>query len=116
MSDWKLDQLADDLEKIKDELSDYHSISSDTGDTMPDYITEGPSGAVYATLHFYYYDPDSMRRLQECLQAPDVLLAVAEFEQWLYQNVELAGMPIGIVRNKLFDIFKDNNVKVPGWE
>ena len=34
---------------------------------------------VYATLHFYHDDPDSMRRYRECNQAADVKLALWNF-------------------------------------
>lgn len=71
---------------------------------------------VYATLHFYYYDPDSMRRLQECLQAPDVLLAVEEFEKWIDGFEYDHKVDAEVVRDKLFDCFNNYDVKVPGWE
>ena len=43
---------------------------------------------VYATLHFYYDDPDSMRRFRECNQAADVKCAIRQFDQWLRDQVK----------------------------
>ena len=79
---------------------------------------------VYATLHFYYNDPDSMRRLQQCHDAPKVLRAVEDFERWLRDRLSLLPSPHGDegfteaddIREKLFACFTDNDVIVPGWE
>jgi len=43
---------------------------------------------VYATLHFYYNDPDSMRRMRECLDAPKWKSAVQEFDQWMRNRLK----------------------------
>jgi hypothetical protein len=73
---------------------------------------------VYATLHFYYNDPDSMGRLQACHDAPKVLQAVEDFERWLREvgDADWETLPIESVRDKLFACFADNDVVVPGWE
>jgi hypothetical protein len=73
---------------------------------------------VYATLHFYYNDPDSMGRLQACHDAPKVLQAVEDFERWLREvgDADWETLPIESVRDKLFACFADNAVVVPGWE
>ena len=43
---------------------------------------------VYATLHFYYNDPDSMRRMRECLDAPKWKSAVQEFDRWMRNRIK----------------------------
>lgn len=43
---------------------------------------------VYATLHFYYNDPDSMRRMKECLDAPKWKSAVWEFDRWMRNRIK----------------------------
>ena len=54
-----------------------HSMSSDTGHTRSDI-----------DFHFYYDDPDSMRRLDECMRAPDVKSVLWEFSQWLRYEIK----------------------------
>ena len=43
---------------------------------------------VYATLHFYHDDPESMRRFRECNQAADVKAALREYDRWLRDQVK----------------------------
>jgi hypothetical protein len=43
---------------------------------------------VYATLHFYYDDPDSMRRFRECNQAADVKSALWKYDRWLRDQLK----------------------------
>ena len=70
---------------------------------------------VYATLHFYYNDPDSMRRMRECLDAPNVSGCVREFEEWLRRVIDY-DEPTSLedVRNELFKIF--NQCGLSPWE
>jgi len=70
---------------------------------------------VYATLHFYYSDPDSMARYKACNEALDVLRAVEDFERWLREN-EDDDLSISNARHALFECFTNNDVTVPGWE
>ena len=67
---------------------------------------------VYATLHFYYNDPDSMRRFRECNQAADVKLAIWEFDQklrtrWRYGEEDQQTMLVKDVRSMMWAIFED---------
>ena len=71
---------------------------------------------VYATLHFYYDDPDSMERFKQCNEARDVLLAVGDFERWLKDSRDWEGVTLCSVRDKLFQFFDDYGVRVPGCE
>ena len=73
---------------------------------------------VYATLHFYYDDPDSMKRMQVCLEAQDVLCAIEDFERWLRNTIDSGWreVPLESVRDRLFSCFLDNGVTIPGWE
>jgi hypothetical protein len=41
---------------------------------------------VYATLHFYYDNPDSMRRFKLCNEAETVRLALWDFKEWLHSE------------------------------
>jgi len=77
------------------------------------------STPVYAILHFDLDDDDGEgeRRLHECLDAPKVLRAVGEYEQWLSAVIDQGhGLSPEYTRDKLFDCFAENCVKVPGWE
>ena len=75
---------------------------------------------VYATLHFYYDDPDSMARYKACNEALDVLRAVEDFERWIRNTIQQSDTSDSIflenVRASLFQCFTDNDVTVPGWE
>ena len=54
-----------------------HSMSSDTGHTRSDI-----------TFHFYYDDPDSMRRLDECMKASDFKSVLFQLDQWLRNQIK----------------------------
>ena len=76
---------------------------------------------VYATFHFYYNDPESMRRMRECIDAPKVQAALYEYAGWLRNKIKYGGDDDGDPMlteawNKLFACFTDNDVIVPGWE
>ena len=57
-----------------------------TDDVFYDDETE----PVYASLHFYYNDPDSMRRFMECMSAPDMKEVLFQFSQWLRGQIRYA--------------------------
>lgn len=86
---------------------------------MTDEIHEesGFAGNI-VTWAFYIEEADGERRLRECLDAPNVLRAVEDFERWLREvrDADWKTPPIESVRDKLFDCFMDNGVTVPGWE
>ena len=76
---------------------------------------------VYATLHFYYNDPDSMRRMRECLDAPKWKSAVQEFDQWMRARIKYgadgtgAGGPIDeVIRSHLHTIFGEHGIDI--WD
>ena len=76
---------------------------------------------VYATLHFYHDDPDSMRRYRECNQAGEVRDAVGEYAQWLHAKVKYGGDEDGHSQlteawNEWFAVFRGRGLPVPGWE
>jgi hypothetical protein len=82
--------------KYADLLLDYARSSNDDN---PKSITDAYDPAkvaetwtdfepVYATLHFYYNDPDSMRRFRLCNQAEDLKLAMFEFDWWLRNRIK----------------------------
>ena len=77
-------------------------------------LTDEDLEPVYATLHFYHDDPESMRRFRECLDAPDVKAAVRDFHEWLRrqsdsENAEYA-YAIDQVRERLFEVFNDRGL------
>ena len=74
-------------------MTDHKSQSNDHAELSHDpakdwYDFEPPNEAldyepVYATLHFYYNDPDSMRRFRLCNQAEDLKLVLWGLDRWL---------------------------------
>lgn len=83
-----------------------------SGDEERDYEDMTP---VYATLHFYYDDPDSMRRMRECMDAPKVKAALWSFDQnlrnrWKYGDEDKQTMSIEEVRDLLYCILGDHFV------
>jgi len=71
---------------------------------------------VYATLHFYYNDPDSMRRMRECLDAPKWKSAVWDFDQWLRSEIKYhgAGEDAQTIRDHLHVLFDEQGIDI--WE
>ena len=62
---------------------------------------------VYATLHFYHDDPDSMRRYRVCNQAEDALMALREFDnelrrRWKYGEEAAQMMTVEQARGLLW--------------
>ena len=43
---------------------------------------------VYATLHFYHGNPESMRRFREVNQAADVKAVLCEYDRWLRDQLK----------------------------
>ena len=75
----------------------------------------------YAILHFDLEALEGERRLRECLDAPNVLRAVRDFERWWRSAAETNSMKekretLETARDVLFACFADNDVTVPGWE
>jgi len=70
------------------------------------------------TWTFYIDEPEGERKLRQCLDAPDVLLAVRDFERWLQNSIDSGWreVPLESVRDRLFSCFLDNDVTVPGWK
>ena len=100
------------LEEALDEIEELREQKMDNIDT--DY---GCAGSV-VTWSFYVDDPDGEHRLRECLDAPNVLRAVREYERWLSETIDLGWNEnlLKTARDKLFEIFNEENVTVPGWE
>jgi len=71
---------------------------------------------VYATLHFYYNDPDSMRRMKECLDAPKWKSAVWEFDNWLRSRIKYGdgGVADEVIRAHLHTIFGEYGIDI--WD
>ena len=85
---------------------------------MSDELNEehGFPGSI-VTWTFYIEDLEGERRLRECLDAPNVLLAVEEFERWLKLIGESnESYSVDSIREMLFECFNNNGVTVPGWE
>jgi hypothetical protein len=66
---------------------------------------------VYATMHFYYNDEDSMSRYRACNQALDVRAALREFDNALrsiekYGGDEKQIIPVTKVRAMLYGELK----------
>ena len=85
------------------------------------------STPAYAILHFDLEDEEGERRLRECLDAPNVLRAVEDFEREIHEILKYSKGPevwgkingyaaLDRVRDMLFECFAANNVIVPGWE
>ena len=92
--------------------ANHHSMSSDNGLTDMDYEP------VYCTLHFYYDDPDSMRRLDECMRAPDVRAVLFAFDQWLRNEIKYMEREdeetLEDVRSRLYEICNDYQIDPMG--
>ena len=82
---------------------------------------------VYATLHFYHNDPDSMRRFRLCNQAEGMKLVLWELDQWLRNKIKYndADLPerqvseeglvlLQIVRDQLNDQCEDYGIDI--WD
>jgi ATP sulfurylase len=72
---------------------------------------------VYASLHFYYDDPDSMRRFRECNQAADVKLALWAFDtelrrRWKYGKESEQGMTVAEVRSLLWETLNERGINL----
>jgi hypothetical protein len=82
------DEAADQCLEYADILLEYARSSRDDVALSPDNHPadnqrEDDYEPVYATLHFYYNDPDSMRRFRLCNQAEDTRLALWEYDNKL---------------------------------
>ena len=65
------------------------------------------SSPVYATLHFYYDDPDSMKRFELCNQAKDFKDAIRDFDtelrrRWKYGEKGVQMMTVEQARGLLW--------------
>ena len=60
-----------------------HDYNASSNDDKPDDCEP-----VYATLHFYYSDPDSMRRYNLCNKAEDLKGILFEYDQWLRAEIK----------------------------
>ena len=85
-------------------------------DCPPDNQRETDYEPVYATLHFYYNDPDSMRRMRECLDAPKWKSAVREFDQWIRGLVKYGEVTVNeeSIRERFHVIFGEHGIDI--WE
>jgi len=102
-------------------MSDHNSQSNDNKPHDPArdwYDFEPPDDIepVYATLHFYHNDPDSMRRMRECLDAPKWKSAVQEFDQWLRNEIKHheAGEDAQTIRDYLHVLFNEHGIDI--WD
>ena len=82
-----------------------------------DFVPPAPSTT--ATLAFNLDDPDGLRRLVECLDAPKWKYAVWEYERFLRGVIDvtdekLTEMCFESARDKLFDIFREHGIDI--WE
>ena len=69
---------------------------------------------VYATLHFYYDDPDSMRRYKRCNDAETVCIALSEYDNWLRNRIKYDNREeLQPARDALYRIFDEFAV---GWD
>ena len=69
------------------------------------------------TWRFYIDHPEGEHRLRQCMDAPNVLRAVEDFERWLRDIGEVHDKySVEDIREMLFDCFNDNDVRVPGFE
>lgn len=69
---------------------------------------------VYATLYFYYDNPDSMRRLDECMRAPDVRSVLYRFDNWLRDQIKYMDREdedtLQDVRDRLYEICSEYQI------
>ena len=81
------------------------------------HSTEAPE-PVYATLHFYYGDDDSMRRFRLCNEAEDVRLAIWVFNQWLWDEIKYEDDDsvrreiLEEVRTQLLNVFEERGLDI----
>lgn len=66
----------------------------------------------YDTMHFNLNDPEGERRLRECLDAPRVIAAVQEFDNWLRDQIKHHDQPLDAVRSKLYAVFERRAVTI----
>ena len=62
-----------------------HCLAAEDGyvsEDLPDYEP------VYATLHFYHDDPESMRRFRKIQKTDDFSGVLFEFDQWLRSEIK----------------------------
>jgi hypothetical protein len=71
---------------------------------------------VYATLHFYYDDPDSMRRFRECNQAADVKSALWKYDRWLRDQLKYHERDdregLQVARDRLWIVFGEHGINL----
>ena len=88
-----------------------------SGDEERDY-EDMDMTPVYATLHFYYDDPDSMRRMKECMDAPNVRSLLFDYDQWLRDQIKYHERPdeagLQAARDMLWKIADENGIDI--WE
>ena len=68
------------------------------------------------TLNFNTSEPGQYESYMECVQAPNMQAAIAEFERWLAYKAD-CGDPVDpdIVRDRLFEALNENGAKLRGW-
>ena len=96
-------------------MSDQH----DPAKTWYDYVP--PDGAVdyvttYVTWRFNVEDPEGMRRMRECLDAPKWKSAVREFDQWIRGLVKYGEVTVNeeSIRERFHTIFSEHGIDI--WD
>ena len=56
--------------------------------TLEDFDSGWDDPSVVSTLEFNLDEPEGERRLRECLDAPNVKLAVWEFDRWMRNRIK----------------------------
>ena len=74
-----------DVRRAQDELTDddNKSLPNDHSELSEDRHTRSD-----IDFHFYYDDPDSMNRLDECMKASDFKSVLFQFDQWLRNEIK----------------------------
>lgn len=70
---------------------------------------------VYATLHFYYGDPDSMRRYRLCNNAEYMMIALYELDRWLRNEIKYNDKEeLSAARDQLMDLCDEYEIDLLG--
>ena len=104
---------------MMDDQDDYCATENTCPDQWPDGILRPPDDMepVYATLHFYYDNPESMRRFRACNQAEDVRSAIREYDnelrrRWKYGDRGVQMMTVEQARGLLWASLKRYGVNL----
>jgi hypothetical protein len=83
------DDQVDRIEKKLDDVLADRNPSIDFGEDIPDEDLD----PVYATIHFYYNDPDSMARFRRVMKVEQIYFALQSFDNWMRGQIKHCDEP-----------------------